>query len=60
MCNRTIYVRPPSNIKSQMEVVNLWEGFSGKTLQKEHITEQEWLQKIQGKDLESGRKVTLL
>ncbi|KAF3786403.1 hypothetical protein EJ110_NYTH25384, partial [Nymphaea thermarum] len=58
--NRTIYVRPPSNIKSQMEVVNLWEALSGMTRKKDHITEQQWLQKIQGKDLESGRKVTLL
>ncbi|XP_031486736.2 bifunctional pinoresinol-lariciresinol reductase 2-like [Nymphaea colorata] len=49
--NRTIYVRPPSNIKSQMEVVNLWEALSGKTLQKEHITEQQWLQNIQDENL---------
>ncbi|KAF3782304.1 Bifunctional pinoresinol-lariciresinol reductase 2 [Nymphaea thermarum] len=49
--NRTIYVRPPSNIKSQMEVVNLWEALCGKTLQKEHITEQQWLQKIQDENL---------
>ncbi|XP_031486837.1 pinoresinol reductase 1-like [Nymphaea colorata] len=49
--NRTIYVRPPSNIKSQMEVVNLWEALSGKTLQKEHISEQQWLQKIQDENL---------
>ncbi|CAN6469707.1 unnamed protein product [Victoria cruziana] len=47
--NRTIYIRPPSNIRSQMEVVSLWESLSGKTLQKEYVSQQQFLEKLQGK-----------
>nr|QQM18965.1 pinoresinol lariciresinol reductase 2 [Kadsura heteroclita] len=44
--NRTIHMRPPKNVFSQLEVVNIWEKLSNKTLKKVYITEKQWLQQI--------------
>ncbi|CAI0419387.1 unnamed protein product [Linum tenue] len=41
--NKTIYVKPPKNVLSQREVVQIWEKYIGKELQKTVLSEQEFL-----------------
>ncbi|TYJ23101.1 hypothetical protein E1A91_A08G168300v1 [Gossypium mustelinum] len=41
--NKTVYIRPPQNILSQREVVQIWEKLIGKELLKSSISEQEFL-----------------
>lgn len=41
--NTTIYIRPPANILSLNEVVDIWEEQSGQVLQKIHVPECTWL-----------------
>ncbi|KAG4188243.1 hypothetical protein ERO13_A08G151300v2 [Gossypium hirsutum] len=41
--NKTVYIRPPQNILSQREVVQIWEKLIGKELLKSFISEQEFL-----------------
>ncbi|XVF52102.1 hypothetical protein PTKIN_Ptkin04bG0238100 [Pterospermum kingtungense] len=41
--NKTVYIRPPKNILSQREVVQIWEKLIGKELLKSSISEQEFL-----------------
>ncbi|PWA67758.1 bifunctional pinoresinol-lariciresinol reductase 2 [Artemisia annua] len=41
--NKTVYIRPPANILSQREVVELWEKLIGKELEKSSLSEQEFL-----------------
>ncbi|KAH1106634.1 hypothetical protein J1N35_010402 [Gossypium stocksii] len=41
--NKTVYIRPPQNILSQGEVVQIWEKLIGKELLKSSISEQEFL-----------------
>lgn len=41
--NKTIYIRPPKNILSQREVVEIWEKLIGKKLLKSSISEEEFL-----------------
>ncbi|MCO5578281.1 hypothetical protein L7F22_032120 [Adiantum nelumboides] len=41
--NSTIYIRPPTNVLSQNEVVSIWESLSGVPLHKIHIKESQWL-----------------
>ncbi|KAJ7554221.1 hypothetical protein O6H91_06G131600 [Diphasiastrum complanatum] len=45
--NKTLYIRPPANILSQNEVVEIWERKIGKTLEKTTITEEDILTRIQ-------------
>lgn len=47
--NKTVYIRPPLNILSQREVVQIWEKHIGKELKKSSISEQEFLACFQGK-----------
>ncbi|CAN6461286.1 unnamed protein product [Victoria cruziana] len=41
--NKTIYLRPPENIMSQIELVKIWEKLIGKTLDKISVSEEEFL-----------------
>ncbi|KAJ9537555.1 hypothetical protein OSB04_030288 [Centaurea solstitialis] len=47
--NKTIYLRPPANILSQKEVVQLWEKLIGRELNKSYLCEQEFLSMIKDK-----------
>ncbi|MED6148316.1 hypothetical protein PIB30_052042, partial [Stylosanthes scabra] len=41
--NNTVYIRPPQNILSQREVIQIWEKLSNKELQKSSISKEEFL-----------------
>jgi len=49
--NRTIYIRPPANILSQKEVVEIWERLIGYPLVKKSISSEEWLKSMEGEPL---------
>lgn len=49
--NKIVYLRPPANILSFNDLVALWEGKIGKTLEKIYVPEEEVLKQIQGKTL---------
>ncbi|CDO97035.1 unnamed protein product [Coffea canephora] len=44
--NKALYLRPPGNVYSMNELMEIWETKIGKELQKTCITEQELLEKI--------------
>jgi len=46
--NKTIYLRPPENILSQIELVQMWEKLSGKELSKDTISDQDFLALMKG------------
>ncbi|KAK4252669.1 hypothetical protein QN277_014414 [Acacia crassicarpa] len=46
--NKTVYIRPPKNILSQREVVQIWENHIGKELNKSSISEQQLLASLEG------------
>lgn len=46
--NKTVYIRPPKNILSQREVVEIWEKLIGKQLTKTSISSQEFLANMKG------------
>lgn len=46
--NKTVYLRPPANILSQRELVEMWEKLSGKILEKITISDKDFLASIQG------------
>lgn len=48
--NKTVYLRPPKNILSQREVVQVWEKLIGKELQKSSISEEEFLATLKEQD----------
>ncbi|RWR78233.1 bifunctional pinoresinol-lariciresinol reductase 2-like protein [Cinnamomum micranthum f. kanehirae] len=41
--NKTLYLRPPGNILTQLEVVRIWENIMGKELKKTFVSEEDWL-----------------
>ncbi|ONK69773.1 uncharacterized protein A4U43_C05F26570 [Asparagus officinalis] len=41
--NKVLYIRPPTNILSHMEIVKIWEKHIGKKLKKKFISPEEWL-----------------
>ncbi|KAH9292842.1 hypothetical protein KI387_041971, partial [Taxus chinensis] len=45
--NKTVYIRPPLNILSLREVVEVWEKLCGKVLDKPTISERVWLASMQ-------------
>ncbi|XP_062073399.1 bifunctional pinoresinol-lariciresinol reductase 2-like [Humulus lupulus] len=55
--NKTVYLRPPKNILSQREVVQVWEKLIGKELQKSSVSEEDFLAKL--KDLNYAEQVGL-
>ncbi|KAL2537568.1 putative pinoresinol-lariciresinol reductase 3 [Forsythia ovata] len=44
--NKTIYLRPPGNVHSLNELIEIWEIKIGKNLERIYITEEELLKKI--------------
>ncbi|OAY24357.1 bifunctional pinoresinol-lariciresinol reductase [Manihot esculenta] len=48
--NKTLYIRPPKNILSQREVVEIWENLIGKQLHKSSISKQEFLDSMKGQN----------
>lgn len=56
--NKTIYLRPPKNILSQREVVEIWEKLIDKKLLKSSIPKEEFLASL--KDLEYAEQVGLV
>ena len=46
--NKTVYLRPPKNILSQREVVEIWEKLIGKELQKSSIPKEQFLASLKG------------
>lgn len=49
--NKTLYLRPPGNTVSMNELVTVWEEKLGKNLERNYISEEELLQRIQGINL---------
>ncbi|KAM0005818.1 putative oxidoreductase [Helianthus debilis subsp. tardiflorus] len=48
--NKTLYIRPPANILSQRQVVEIWEKLLGKVLQKSSMSEKQFLDSLKEKD----------
>ena len=46
--NKTVYIRPPENILSQRQLVELWENLTGKKLDKFSISKEDWLASMEG------------
>lgn len=46
--NKTVYIRPPKNILSQLEVVKIWEKLIGKELKKRSISKEQFLAMMKG------------
>ena len=46
--NKTLYLRPPQNILSQREVVQIWEKLIGKELNKSSLSKEEFLATMKG------------
>ncbi|KAH0749179.1 hypothetical protein KY290_028411 [Solanum tuberosum] len=55
--NKTLYLRPPKNILSQREVVQIWENLIGKELKKSTLSKEEFLAPM--KELEYAEQVGL-
>jgi len=50
--NKVLYLRPPGNVCSLNELVEMWEIKIGKKLERLHVSEEELLQKIKGVTVE--------
>lgn len=48
--NKTLYLRPPKNILSQREVVQIWEKLIGKELKKSTLSKEDFLAPMEGKN----------
>jgi hypothetical protein len=46
--NKVLYLRPPGNVYSMNELVEIWESKIGKKLEKIYVPEDELLMKIKG------------
>ena len=46
--NKTVYLRPPENILTQREVIEMWEKLVGKKLEKSFLSEQDLLSSMKG------------
>ena len=46
--NKTVYVRPPENILSQRQIIEMWEKLTGKKLDKSSISAEEFLVSMKG------------
>ncbi|KAJ9707433.1 hypothetical protein PVL29_002452 [Vitis rotundifolia] len=51
--NKTVYIRPPENILSQRQIVEMWEKLTGKTLDKSSISKKDFLASMKGMDYAS-------
>ncbi|CAH2034851.1 unnamed protein product [Thlaspi arvense] len=45
--NKTVYVRPPNNILTHIELVQIWEKLTGNELEKTNITARDFLANIE-------------
>ncbi|KAM0988590.1 hypothetical protein ACFX13_012759 [Malus domestica] len=48
--NKTLYLRPPENVLSQKQLVEMWENLLGKKLEKITISKQDFLASMKGMD----------
>ncbi|CAJ1933540.1 unnamed protein product [Sphenostylis stenocarpa] len=55
--NKVLYLRPPGNVYSLNELVEMWEIKIGKKLEKLHVSEGELLQKIKGTSFPANREM---
>ena len=46
--NKTVYIRPPENILSQRQIVEIWEKLTGKKLDKFSISKEDFLASMEG------------
>ncbi|KAH7576426.1 hypothetical protein JRO89_XS01G0061600 [Xanthoceras sorbifolium] len=46
--NKTVYLRPPENVLSQTQLVDIWEKLSGKNLEKISISKEDFLASMKG------------
>lgn len=46
--NKVVHLRPPGNVHSMSELVEIWESKIGRKLERTHVTEEELLRKIKG------------
>lgn len=46
--NKTLYLRPPKNILSQRQIVEIWESFIGYELKKSSMSREEFLAMMKG------------
>lgn len=46
--NKTVYLRPPENILSQRQLVDMWENLSGQTLEEIVISKEDFLASMKG------------
>ncbi|XP_057475646.1 isoflavone reductase homolog isoform X2 [Actinidia eriantha] len=52
--NKTLYLRPQENILTQRELVDKWEKLLGRTLEKFHISAQDFLATMKGHKIHDG------
>ncbi|KAK9928188.1 hypothetical protein M0R45_025334 [Rubus argutus] len=48
--NKTLYLRPPENLPTQRELVQIWENLLGKKLEKIFISKEDFLASMKGMD----------
>ncbi|CAM8992341.1 unnamed protein product [Rhodiola kirilowii] len=48
--NKTVYIRPPENTLTQLELVEIWERLSGKTLEKIELADEAFLAMMKDMD----------
>ena len=58
--NKTVYIRPPENILSQREVVQIWEKLIGKELPKSSISAEQFLSSMEGEINIIGSEILLI
>lgn len=58
--NKVVYLRPPGNVYSLNELVEMWETKIGKKLEKLHVLEEELLTKINGTSFPSNSKMLFI
>ncbi|KAJ9707436.1 hypothetical protein PVL29_002453 [Vitis rotundifolia] len=51
--NKTVYIRPPENILSQRQIIEMWEKLTGKKLDKSSISAEDFLASMKGLDYAS-------
>jgi type IV secretory pathway protease TraF len=52
--NKIVYLRPPANILSVNELVSLWESKIGAKLEREYVAEEDMIELIKSKLLQSA------
>ncbi|KAF7847231.1 hypothetical protein BT93_L3174 [Corymbia citriodora subsp. variegata] len=57
--NKTLYIRPPANTYSMNDLVSLWEGKIGKTLERIYIPEEQVLKDIEEAEFPNNMLMTI-